>query len=82
MARPIRYIPFGGALVEITIRAIHGRYLLRPDRNGRVNETVIGVLARAQRLYSMSIIAVCAMSSHIHILAAARASHQRRQTQR
>ncbi len=50
MARPLRYIPAGGAVVEITINALQGRFLLRPDRRGRVNETIIGVLARAPEL--------------------------------
>lgn len=69
MGRPLRYIPEGGSLVEVTTRTIQGRYLLRPDDRGRVNETVIGVLGRAQRLTGLSIIAVSVMSSHWHLLA-------------
>ncbi len=69
MSRPLRYIPDGGALVEITINMIQGRYLLRPDRRGRVNELVLGVIGRAQRLYSMRIVGISVLSSHAHILA-------------
>ena len=33
--------------MEVTLRTLHGRYLLRPDPHGRVNEIVLGVLGRA-----------------------------------
>ncbi len=69
MSRPCRYIPEGGALVEITHKVTQGRYLLRPDRTGLVNETVIGVLGRAQRLYSVSAVTLSVLSSHLHLLA-------------
>ncbi len=69
MGRPLRYIPEGGALVEITLRTIQGRYLLRPDRGGRVNEVVLGVLGRAQRLYGLPIMGVSVLSTHLHLLA-------------
>jgi hypothetical protein len=49
MSRPLRFIPEEGALVEITCRTIHSRYLLRPDPT--LNEIVLGVLGRAQRLH-------------------------------
>jgi uncharacterized DUF497 family protein len=49
MSRPLRFIPEEGALVEITCRTIHSRYLLRPDP--ALNEIVLGVLGRAQRLH-------------------------------
>ena len=69
MGRPLRYIPERGALVEVTLRTTQGRYLLRPDRGGRVNELVLGVLGRAQRLYGLPIMGVCVLSTHIHLLA-------------
>lgn len=69
MGRPLRYVPEGGALIEITINMIQGRYLLRPDKRGRVNELVLGVVGRAQRLYSMAIVGLSVLSSHAHILA-------------
>ena len=76
MGRPIRYIPKGGSLVEVTLRTTQGRYLLRPDPRGRVNEIVLGVLGRAQRLYSMSVVAVAVMSSHLHLLLIAKDAGQ------
>ncbi len=76
MSRPLRYIPEGGSLVEVTARTIQGRYLLRPDDQGRVNETVIGVLGRAQRLCGLSVVAVSVMSSHWHLLAFAEDADQ------
>ncbi len=69
MSWPLRYVPEGGALVEITLNCIQGRYLLRPDRRGRVNELVLGVVGRAQRLYGMSLVGISVLSSHMHILA-------------
>ena len=65
MGRPLRYVPEGGSLVEVTVRTIHGRYLLRPDWKGRVNETVIGVLGHAQRQTSMSVVDVSVLSKEI-----------------
>ncbi|MCP4055433.1 MAG: hypothetical protein GY739_20815, partial [Mesoflavibacter sp.] len=69
MSWPLRYVPEGGALVEITLNCIQGRYLLRPDKRGRVNELVLGVVGRAQRLYEMPLVGISALSSHIHLLA-------------
>ena len=62
MSYPLRYVPEGGAFVEITINTIQGRYLLRPDWRGRVNELVLGVIGRAQRLYSISIVGISVLS--------------------
>ncbi len=70
MSWPLRYVPEGGALVEITLNCIQGRYLLRPDRHGRVNELVLGVVGRAQRLYEMPIVGISALSSHLLCAAA------------
>ncbi len=69
MSRPLRYIPPGGALVEVTLNVIQGRYLLRPDQRGRVNEVVLGVIGRAQRLFQMSLAGISVMSTHLHLLA-------------
>ncbi|MCP4052337.1 MAG: hypothetical protein GY739_04575, partial [Mesoflavibacter sp.] len=41
----------------------------RPDRRGRVNELVLGVVGRAQRLYSMPLVGISVLSTHAHILA-------------
>ena len=44
-------MPEGGALVEVTLRTIQSRLLLRPGP--AVNEIILGVLGRAQRLYGV-----------------------------
>lgn len=67
MGRKNRYIPAGGALVEVTCRTIQGRLLLRPSRE--VNETIVGVLARAQQRYPVELSAAVYLSNHCHLLA-------------
>ena len=67
MSRPLRFIPEEGALVDITCRTIQSRYLLRPDP--ALNEIVLGVLGRAQRLHPVEISAFFVASNHYHILA-------------
>ncbi len=69
MSWSLRSLPEGGALVEITSRVIQGRYLLRPDARGRVNELILGVIGRAQELTGMPIVAISVLSTHFHILA-------------
>ena len=66
MARRIRFIPEGGALVEVTCRTVQGRFLLKPTRE--LKPIVIGVLARAQRLYPVEIHAFVFLSNHYHLL--------------
>ncbi len=66
MSRRLRFIPPGGALVEVTCRTFQGRYLLKPSR--AVNDTVLGVLGRAQRKYPVDIHAFVFMSNHYHLL--------------
>ena len=56
------FIPEEGALVDITCRTIHSRYLLRPDP--ALNEIILGVLGRAQRLYPVEISAFFVASNH------------------
>ena len=67
MSRPLRFIPEEGALVDISCRTIHSRYLLRPDPV--LNEIVLGVLGRAQRLHPVEISAFFVASNHYHLLA-------------
>ena len=65
----LRFIPAGGALVEVTTRTQHGRLLLRPHPD--LNEIVLGVLARAQRLYLSPGTGICAfafLANHYHLL--------------
>jgi REP element-mobilizing transposase RayT len=66
MGRRLRYIPEGGALVEVTCRTIHSRFLLRPSPE--LNDIVVGVLGRAQRLYEVRCCAFSFLSNHFHLL--------------
>ncbi len=66
MSRHLRFIPEGGALVEVTCRAIQGRLLLRPSP--QLNEIILGVLGRAQRLYPLEIVAYVLASNHYHLV--------------
>lgn len=66
MPRRLRFIPEGGAVVEVTGRTIHGRMLLKPNR--RLNEAIVGTLARGKRHYGVRIHAVVFLSNHYHLL--------------
>ncbi len=55
--------------MEITNRTFQGRYFLRPDPAGRLNEIVLGVLGHAQHEHDMTIHAVSFLSTHFHLLA-------------
>jgi REP element-mobilizing transposase RayT len=66
MSRPLRFIPEDGSLVEVTCRTIQGRYLLRPDPE--LDDILLGVLGRAQRLYPVEICGFAFLSSHYHLL--------------
>jgi REP element-mobilizing transposase RayT len=52
--------------VEVTVRAVQGRFLLKPSPGFR--EIVIGALARAQSLYPVEVHAVACLSNHLHLL--------------
>lgn len=65
MARDIRFVP-DGALVEVTCRTLHGRFLLRPSP--RLEEITVGVLARAARRYEVKVCAFVFLSNHYHML--------------
>lgn len=66
MPRRLRFIPECGALVEVTCRTVQGRFLLKPTSELRY--LAIGVLARAQRFYSVELHAVVFLSNHYHLL--------------
>ena len=66
MGRKLRYAPEGGALFEITDRTIQGRPLFRPSRE--LNEIVLGVLGRAQRLHGVTLYSFVMLSGHYHML--------------
>lgn len=74
MARPLLYVPPGGALFELTSRTLHGRFLLRPDR--RLNDLLVGVLGRAQRRYGVALFAGAFLSNHFHLLGRFETPHQ------
>jgi hypothetical protein len=61
----LRYLP-AGSMVEITVRTVHGRLLLRPGL--ALNDLVVGVLGRAQSKYAMVIHAAVFLSNHFHLL--------------
>ena len=46
MGRKLRYIPDGGALVEVTCRTLHGRLLLRPSPEHLSPEAYRGRVAK------------------------------------
>ena len=54
------------ALVDVTCRTVQGRRLFRPSPE--LNEIVLGVLGRAQRLYPIRICGLAVLSSHMHLL--------------
>ena len=65
--RQLRHIPPGGALVEITTRTQHGRFLLRPSK--KFNQIVVGVLARAlKQAHGVQFCGAVCMSNHYHFL--------------
>ena len=66
MSRHLRFIPDSGALVEVTCRTIQGRLLLCPSQ--QFNDTILGVLGRAQREYPVEIVAYVFASNHYHLL--------------
>ena len=66
MARRLRFIPPEGALVEVTCRTVQSRFLLTPS--AEINEIVLGVLGRAQRLYPVGICGFVFLSNHYHLL--------------
>jgi REP element-mobilizing transposase RayT len=66
MSRKLRFVPEGGALVEVTCRTIHGRLLLRPSQ--QLDEIVVGILARAQKTFQVRCCGYCFLGNHYHLL--------------
>ena len=52
--------------MEVTVRTVQSRLLLRPSL--AVNEIILGVLGRAQRLYPVRCCSLVFMSNHWHAL--------------
>jgi REP element-mobilizing transposase RayT len=61
-------------LVEVTIRTVQGRFLLKPSLG--FSDIVVGALARAQTLYPLRIHALACLSNHLHLLASAKDAQQ------
>src|SRR4030095_4563583 len=72
--RKLRFVPEGGALVEVTCRTIHSRFLLRPGPV--LNEIVVGVLGRAQRKYPTRVCGYVFASNHLHLILDVDNAHQ------
>jgi len=66
MPRRLRYVPPGGALVEVTCRTLQARLLLRPSP--LLREITLGVVGRAQRLSGVAIHAFVFLANHYHLL--------------
>lgn len=60
--------------MEVTCRTIQGRFLLKPTRE--LKSLLIGVLARAQKLYPVKIHAFVFMSNHYHLLLSVEDAHR------
>lgn len=66
MPRLLRFIPEGGALVEVTTRTLQGRLLLTPKP--LLNRIIVGALARTSQRYGVGIVAAAFVSNHYHLL--------------
>ncbi len=64
-----RFIPDSGSLVEVTQRTLQARHLLVPSPI--LNDIVLGVLGRAQRLHPLEIHGYSFLTSHFHLLVTA-----------
>jgi hypothetical protein len=64
--RRLRFIPDGGALVEVTCRTLQGRFLLRSSP--RLDDIIVGVLGRGQRRYRVRVCGYMFASNHYHLL--------------
>jgi hypothetical protein len=65
MPRPLRFIP-EQSLVEITTRTMQGRLLLK--LSPELTDIILGIIGKAQALYSMTIHAFVFLSTHAHFL--------------
>ena len=69
--RPLRHLsigPSGKAVVEVTVRTVHSRFLLLPST--LVNATILGILARAQERYGIEVCAYAFLANHVLCAAA------------
>ncbi len=61
--RPLRHVPREKCLFEVTVRTVQARFLLRPSV--ALNEIILGVLGRAQRLHEVEICSFAFASNHV-----------------
>src|SRR5436305_5016515 len=66
MSRRLRFIPEGGALVEVTCRALNSLPLFRP--RPVLNQIIIGTLARAKQRHQVQVCFFVGVSNHMHLL--------------
>jgi hypothetical protein len=66
MARRLRFIPEGGALVEVTTRTLHGCFLLCPG--SQLDEVILGILGHAQRRFEVQVCGFSFASDHYHLI--------------
>ena len=66
MGRRLRWLPWKETLVAVSWRAVQGRLLFRPS--GELNDVVLGVFGRAQRLYRIRVCGLVVLSNHLHLL--------------
>ncbi len=64
--RRLRLVHERDTLVSITLRAVQGRSLFRPSPE--LNDAILGVLGRAQRLYPIQVCSLSVLSNHLHLL--------------
>ncbi len=65
MSRPLRHHR-PGAVVEITTRTLHGRFLLKPSR--KLTAVILGILGRALARYGVVLHAFFFASNHYHLI--------------
>jgi len=65
MGRPLRHLR-PGAVVEITSRTVHARYLLRPSK--KLIAVLLGIIGRALARYPVRIHAFFFASNHYHLI--------------
>lgn len=53
-------------MVEVAHRCLHARHLLTPS--GELNELALGVIAKAQQLFEVTLYLAAVMSNHLHLL--------------
>jgi len=75
--RPLRHLVLsesGEALVEVTSRTVHGRFLMLPSTVA--NALILGILGRAQEHYEVKVCAFAFLSNHYHLLVTVKSCRQ------